>query len=68
MDGYVTNADTAKSDIQKIPTNANNNNKPNIEYYVDFSQAHDTTKDTIKSILNDVVGASNNGGIVGTLF
>lgn len=69
MGGYLTNAQTARDDCQKIPQGALTNVSATIQYTTPFNTAYSGVKPTIDSIVVGRVGdASNATSISGSLY
>ena len=63
----VSNANTAKNNIRLVPTNAASDAKLNIQYRSQINTTYSASKGQFGSIFNDILGSSNNGGIIGGL-
>jgi hypothetical protein len=69
MGGYLTNAQTARDNSQKIPNNALNNLTATIQYTTPFSATYSGASPTIDSVVVRVVGSgSNSSSISGSLY
>jgi hypothetical protein len=63
----ITRGNTALSNIQKIPNNANSGgNMANIAYNTPFTSSSPTG--TINSIFPSILGSSNTGGLIETMY
>lgn len=68
MDTYITNVDNAITDVRKIPNNVDADGNATIQYTTPFNDAITSSTGTTDSLLNTIMGSSNNGGIVDVLF
>jgi hypothetical protein len=69
MGGYLTNAQTARDNSQKIPNNLLTNATATIQYTTPFNTAYSGANPTIDSVVVTVVGSgSNASSISGSLY
>jgi len=68
LGAIVTNLAIAKSNVQKVPTAANSDIKATLQYTIKINETHNPANPKVSSIFNDILGASNNGGIIGGVF
>ncbi len=68
ISGVVTNLATAKSDIQLVPNNANADGNAVITYNTKISDTFGSTSGTTPSLFVAILGSSNNGGIIGSIY
>lgn len=64
----ATNAGTARTDVRKVPNNADADGNPTISYTIPFDTAYSAGKSTINSGYPAILGSSGNGGVIGALY
>lgn len=69
LNNVVGNLSQAKTDIRKIPVNADADGNADIKYLNKINDPYAASpSSTVASGFNTILGSSNNGGIVGTFY